>query len=162
MCIDIYKKIDYEEDPRENIRLNPLGLSKTQGKLFPEANKIRINYETKKAHIQGYEERSRVWQKIWRLDSAPSSAELSINDLKQTELKYNAKDISDVEVMLFNQLKDTNVQYLYDGSLKIWANGRDKEMPYEVDMINGGIKQLQITQNVFLLLTVDNSLCSYK
>jgi hypothetical protein len=29
MCIDIYKKIDYEEDPRENIRLNPLGLSKT-------------------------------------------------------------------------------------------------------------------------------------
>jgi len=34
---------------------------------------------------------------------------LSIADLKQTELKYNAKDISDVEVMLFNQLKDTNV-----------------------------------------------------
>jgi len=29
-------------------------------------------------------------------------------------------------------------------------------------MINGGIKQLMITQNVFLLLTVDNSLCSYK
>jgi len=35
-------------------------------------------------------------------------------------------------------------------------------MPYEVDMVNGGVKQLQITQNVFLLLTSDNSLCSYK
>jgi len=50
-----------------------------------------------------------VWQKIWRLDSAPAATEISIQDLKQTELKYNAKDISDVEVMLFNQLKDTNV-----------------------------------------------------
>lgn len=29
-------------------------------------------------------------------------------------------------------------------------------------MVNGGVKQLQITQNVFLLLTTDNSLCSYK
>jgi hypothetical protein len=70
---------------------------------------MRVNYETKKAHIYGYEERSRVWQKIWRLDSFPTASELSYADLKQTDLKYNAKDISDVEVLLFNQLKDTNV-----------------------------------------------------
>jgi len=35
-------------------------------------------------------------------------------------------------------------------------------MPYEIDVINGGIKQLLITQNSFVIISTDNSMRSYK
>jgi len=60
------------------------------------------------------------------------------------------------------QIRDTNVYCLYDGGLIVWNSGRNKEMPFEVDVINGGIKQLLITQNAFVIISTDNSMRSYK
>jgi len=80
--IDMTNGIDYEEDPRLNILLNPLNLNKYYGKLFPEACRIRINNESKRAQIYGYEERSRVWQKVWRLESLPVTSVCKLNELK--------------------------------------------------------------------------------
>lgn len=112
ISVEVQGAIDFEEDPRYNIQLNPLSFVKFYGKLFPETNRIRINYESKRAHIYGYEERSRVWQKIWRLETLPNSPICNMKELKISDLKQTSKDISDVEVVLQTQFKDTNIQQL--------------------------------------------------
>lgn len=107
--IDIFSNISEVEDPRYNIILDPLNFNKFYGKLFPEARKVRINRDFRKAQIYGFNEKSRIWQKVYRLETSPISSICDIDELRYSDMKYKSKDISDIEIYLSTQYENTSV-----------------------------------------------------